>query len=90
MLHKFYINGVNGLNMHDGYLLGGLHIFGVLFFAALIAAVIYLIVKVKKQNSSKNETIVKIKDDEAMSILRQRYAKGEIDFEEYSKLKETL
>lgn len=75
--------------MHEGYFIG-LHIFAMLFFAVLIAAVIYLIIKVKKQNITTDETATKIKDDEAITILRQRYAKGEIDFEEYTKLKETL
>lgn len=75
--------------MHEGYFIG-MHIFAILFFTALVAAVIYLIVKVKKQNATTNKTATKIKDDEAISILRQRYAKGEIDYDEYIRLKETL
>ena len=59
-------------------------IFGSIFWLLVIAGVVYLIIKyVKKSDSGpKNET--------ALDILKKRYAKGEIDAEEFARKKKDL
>jgi uncharacterized membrane protein len=42
------------------------------------------------KNSSKNQSIPPKKQDEAMDILRKRYASGEISAEEFTQKKKDL
>lgn len=54
--------------------------------ALIIALVIFTIIKLVKTNDKKNISI----SHNALSILNERLAKGEINIEEYTKLKNTL
>jgi putative membrane protein len=53
---------------------------GILFWIFILAALFYLLI-------GKNQTT---KISPALDILNQRYAKGEIDREEYQRIKEAL
>lgn len=55
-----------------------------LFFWVIFAIVIFLVVSSFKNNKEVS------KNDDALEILRSRFAKGEITKEEYLSIKETL
>jgi len=57
----------------------------ILYLALIICAIVYL-----AKNSSKNQSIPPKKQDEAMDILRKRYASGEISAEEFTQKKKDL
>jgi len=57
----------------------------ILFIALLICGIVYL-----SKNYSKHQTEEPKKHDEAMDILRKRYASGEINAEEFAQKKKDL
>ncbi len=60
----------------------GLHFLGTIIFLALLVLLIYFIVKkVQKKNN---------KEPDALEILKTRYAKGEINKEEFNAKKKDL
>mgnify|MGYP001267589257 FL=1 len=62
---------------------GGM-IFGSIFWLLVIAGIIYLIIKYVKKSD------VEPKNETALDILKKRYAKGEIDAEEFARKKKDL
>lgn len=68
---------------------GGFLIFFILIaivVALIIALIVYIIVKQVKANNRNTRS----NNDNALNILNERLAKGEIDIEEYTKLKNAL
>jgi len=59
-------------------------IFGSIFWLLVIAGIIYLIIKYVKKSD------VEPKNETALDILKKRYAKGEIDAEEFARKKKDL
>lgn len=59
----------------------------------LIVAVVFLIVKVmqnNQQNNQQKQSHTKKKENNALNILQERYAKGELTDEEYEHKKNVL
>ena len=79
-------------NMMGGFLGGGLGIIGVIlgfiFLVLIIAGIIILIIWIVKKTGSPK--IEQISNDNALEIIRQRYAKGEITKNEFNALKKDL
>lgn len=63
--------------------LGG--VFNIIFWALVICGIVYLF-----KNASKRPPEAPKKQDEAMAILRKRYAAGEINAEEFAQKKKDL
>lgn len=76
--HMFSDYGFMGMG---GSFMGG--IFMILFWVLVIAGIVYL-VKYLSQNQNKKQ------DKTPLDILKERYAKGEIDKEEFEKRKKDL
>ncbi len=55
----------------------------------IFIVVIFVVYKLVKKYY-KRVDVMKVKEDHAMTILRERYAKGEIDSEEYKQRKAEL
>ncbi len=73
-----------------GFGIGGiLMLFFWLFIAAVIVVVIVLAVSSTK-SSSGGSAVLKSEHDRALQEVRERYARGEIDREEYKQLLEDL
>ena len=77
----------NGFGFGHGYgFMGG---FSQLLFLLLIGLVIYLIVK--KSSITSTKTLFKTSSNiEAKEIVKLRYARGEISFDEYQKIMNSL
>lgn len=72
--------------MHGGYgIFGGMGFFGLL----MVILFIYILVKIFQTNK-KGYKQSESDQNQAMDILNQRYAAGEIDEEEYKKRKSVL
>lgn len=65
--------------------LGGLWV--ILFWAAIIAVIVWAVKKIieKPEKKMKEES-----DDKALTILKERYAKGEISKEEFEQVKSDI
>lgn len=78
----------SGYGMMGGYYGGGLGFLGVIFnlliWVAIIAGIVYL-VKILFPHKSKSE-----REKGALDILNERYAKGEINKEEFAEKKKDL
>ncbi|MHB1687873.1 MAG: SHOCT domain-containing protein [Ignavibacteriaceae bacterium] len=71
-----------------GYFFGGpfgMMIIGLVFWAVIIYAIFRLI-----SNLTNRSAEVSRKEETALDILKRRYAKGEIDTEEFTKRKKDL
>ena len=69
--------------MMGGWWGGGMMIFGLIFWIAVIIGFVYLIKYLAKENQRPSA------EDSALKILKERYAKGEIDKKEFEeKLKD--
>lgn len=68
--------------------IGGL--FSMLFMAAFWALIVVGIIYAVRAVSGGGPAIRQDNSDKALSILKERYAKGEIDTEEYESRKRTL
>jgi len=78
-----YLAHYDGYFMMDGYGWGwGLLM--MLFWALVIIAIVILLVRGLSQNDQKS------KDDNSLSIAKNRYAKGEITKKEFEQLKKDL
>lgn len=77
----FYHNGQGMMSY------GWFGTFWVIIFILLIIALVYLIVKVIQNNKHENGKSV---PNDALNILKERYAKGEITDEEYKHKKRML
>ncbi|MCL5073467.1 MAG: SHOCT domain-containing protein [Actinobacteria bacterium] len=75
-----------------GFFGGGLGILGMIlsfiFFVAIIIGIIFLIVWLVRRASYSGESIQKT--NEAIEILKGRYAKGELTKEQYDNMKKEL
>ena len=60
--------------------------FGWILGLAILVVVIWIIVKALNQSTSNNQQ----RDKSALDILKERYAKGEIDKEEFEQKKQDL
>jgi putative membrane protein len=65
-------------------------IFMILFWVVIIAAVVAFIRWLVKSGSSSNPNPPEQRQDSALEILRKRYARGEIDGEEFEQRKRAL
>lgn len=74
--------------MHGGYgIFGGMGFMGLL----LVVLVIYLIIHTLGDNRNQKQSIESdASENRALDLLNERYAKGEIDDEEYNRRKNTL
>lgn len=70
---------------YGGWLMG---IINIIFWIAVIVGVVYLIKFIS--SSSKQSTQETKRGDSALDILRERYAKGEINREEFEEKKKVL
>ncbi len=69
---------------HDGFFMGGMW-FGWIFWIVIIAVVVYLIIRLTNQNTHTTN-----KTENALDILKKRYAKGEISKEEFEEKKKDI
>ncbi|MDP2838322.1 MAG: SHOCT domain-containing protein [Candidatus Moranbacteria bacterium] len=69
-----------------GYMGGFGFFFMLLFWGLVIWALITLVKAISEKRQSPSE----IKEDEAMKVLRERYAKGEITKEQFEQTKKDL
>ena len=69
--------------MHDGYGFGGGFMW--LFWILLLVAVAWLVAIASRRAGGAGK-----KDDSALEILEQRYARGEIDRDEYLQKRDDL
>jgi putative membrane protein len=69
--------------------MGGYWLFGVIFWALGIAAVVLLILAVARRNSGFGRSWPGHEPD-ALEIAKRRYARGEITKEQYDQLKKDL
>jgi len=86
-----YYRGIGGLGRcFDGglgYMGGGmgfLMMAGALLVTALVVVLIVMLVKKSRANSMSRE------DSESLELLNERYVKGEISEEDYTKMKKVL
>lgn len=79
--------GSCGLGGLDGGFFGIGWLFMIIFWGVVIWAIIAL---VRHFSGRDNDWQMKSKDDEALRILNERYAKGEISKEEYEEKKSVL
>ncbi len=66
------------------YAMGGWSFFMLIFWVLVIVAIVWLATSMKRQKSPENE-----KESE-MDILRKRFARGEIDANQYEEMKRLL
>ena len=64
-------------------------IFSVIIWGIVLFLLIFFIIKIGKGNENRNATNYSDKRD-SMEILRIRYARGEIDNEEFNRMKQAL
>lgn len=87
-----------GGNFRDGFGFSGDGGFGfplfnylsLFFMIGLIVLVVVLIIKTSKDSHSHHPNQTKQTNDQAISIVKERYARGEISKEDYLELIETL
>lgn len=78
--------------MNGGYGFGGWGIFGMLFQLAIVVGVIYLVVYLFQSVFNRNNSTSNYRPEEKtiLQILEERFARGEIDEEEYKQKKKIL
>ncbi len=81
------MNGMDGM-MGDGMMGGGFMILWLIFLVAIIALIVWLVMRLfaSQRGSERQEA----RGDSAEQILRERFARGEIDAEEYEHSLEVL
>lgn len=79
----FYWHGFGGA---PGYMGWGLFMLFKLLSVALIVGVIYLFLKAVEKRTSPEQTRLQ----EPITLLKERYAKGEISLDEFKRIKEEL
>ena len=75
------MNGMDGM-------MGGFMIFGLLFLVAIIALIVWLVMRLLPNQPGRNRP--EAREDSAEQILRERFARGEVDAEEYEHSLEIL
>lgn len=76
-------NGM-GPGMMGGF--GGFGFIGMIIFWGLIIAGLFFLVKLMTSSMGKRENT----EDKPLSILKERYARGEIDHQEFARMKEVI
>lgn len=71
--------------MYRGY---GMFGWGGILGLIIVVIAVYFLIKYISKNKNVSDTV--IKKDNAIDLLNERYAKGEIDEEEYNKKKKIL
>jgi len=87
MMHGWYGPG-NSWMMGGNYWWMGL--IGMVIQLLFWIGIIYLAVRLLRTYLPRTNTSTKGAHDSALSIARERYARGEIDLEQYSKIKQEL
>lgn len=64
-------------------------IFSLIFWSLIVFAIIFFIKTVSRKNEQPKESITTDRND-SLEILKMRYAKGEINNEEFNKMKQVL
>ncbi len=79
---------MNGMEGMDGMMGGGLMILWLIFLVAIIALIVWLVMRLfaSQRGGERQEA----RGDSAEEILHQRFARGEIDAEEYEHSLEVL
>lgn len=86
MMHYFYGPGINYLSQGSFWWMG---VVSMIIHAIVWIVLIYFAVKfINKYFQKANDS--KVKEDSAMIILRERYARGEIDADEFARRKAAL
>ncbi len=81
---------------HMGYMMnnGGYFGFGwitqVIFWALIIGGIIYAVKYLSRNENKQIQNVTTKKEKSPLEVLKYRYAKGEIDKEEYDKIKKDL
>lgn len=75
-----WLNGCADAGWGGGLFMGMMMLFGSLFWIALLVLIVVAIMRLWPQ----------AREDEAISLLRQRYARGEIDLEEFERKRRDL
>lgn len=75
--------------MMDGIGFGGGMWFGWIFWLLIIGVIIWAVVTVVNNNNRRQQNYFPQKED-ALEILKKRYAKGEITKEEFEQMKRDL
>jgi putative membrane protein len=73
--------------MYHGYFWGGGFWFGWIFWIILIGAIVWLIIN---QNKYRNINQINPHLESPLDILKKRYAKGEINKEQFEQMKKDL
>lgn len=85
-MHYFYGTGSNYLSQGSFWWMG---VASMIIHVIFWAVIIYFVIKfLNKYFQKANDA--KLKDDSAMVILRERYARGEIDAQEFTSMKAAL
>lgn len=71
---------------HEGFGFFGMW-FGYIFWIAIIAIIIYLLIKIANQ---KETPTINQHNESALDILKKRYARGEISKEEFEQIKNDI
>ena len=61
-----------------------------LIFFSLIIFAIFIFIKKLSQNSERQKELIATDRNDSLEILKVRYAKGEINSEEFNKMKQVL
>lgn len=85
-MHPFYGSSSQFLGQESTWWIG---LASMAMYLIFWGVVVVFAVRIGKKYLGKIEEFKK-KEDTAISILRERYARGEIDFEEFKKIKEDL
>jgi putative membrane protein len=85
MMHNYYGPHAGGYGYRGGGLLE--IVFTILFWSAIFTIVIFLIKGLK--NSGKYRDFEQ-RNDSALDILKQRYAKGELNKKEFDQMKKDI
>ncbi|MEA2546662.1 MAG: putative rane protein [Chloroflexota bacterium] len=81
---------MQGFGFFDGGLFLVFWIIPVVFWVGLIALIFLGIRWLIRQNATDRSRIAQPPEDTALELLRQRYARGEIDAAEYEERRRTL
>jgi putative membrane protein len=81
---------LQGFGFFDGGLFLVFWIIPVVFWVGLIALIFLGIRWLIRQNATDRSRIAQPPEDTALELLRQRYARGEIDAAEYEERRRTL
>lgn len=85
MMWRFWFSG---LHQTGGWLFSAISCF--IMMALVVLAIVMLVRLIRRSGRTGSEQSNVREDANALRILNERFAKGEINEEEYTKMKETL